>query len=255
MLDDTTQGGSPEGGFDINQVLSPSQGDQGAGSQVDPSTSTPGGQSSETKFRFGGKEWQSQKAAEEHFNKLSGRYGDVQGTLNKLKAALADGYDISELMKDPQMAEILPKLGIQVAAERAEERESREQQPQDYQGLAAQIRQDRAAFALEREEAKFSKKLGRDLTDKEHNATMSVIEKAPSLTYEEAFKVAHHDELLKQAAQKAGRAPVNPGRPKPPPSFAAGKPLNLNKPVHAMSKEEAREAMKADVREMMGRGG
>lgn len=257
--DGTGQGDlGSDGGFDINQILGTSQGDT-AGNQGDASGSAQGSnevQSAGQKFKFAGRDWDSQEAADKEFRKVWGKYSDQNGLLNKLKSALGKNpNDIAQLAKDPAWAEILSKVGIEAAAQEVEERQSREsaERPQDWEEYRSQFDVERHQFRLEREQWGFEKRLGRDLKPDEVSAVWGIIEKAPSLTFEQAYKLAHHDRLLKEAALKSqttgGRPKVN--RPAPTPSFAAGRKLDLTKPISQMSKEEAREAMRRDIPSLM----
>jgi len=243
-----------DGGFDINQVLGTSPAGETAGTQGDLSQAAQGSNEanqSGQKFKFGGRDWDSQEAADKEYRKILGKYGDQNGILNKLKSALKDPNDIAQLSRDPAWAEILAKLGIQNAAQEIDERQAREQaaSPKDWDSYRSEFDVERHQFRLEREQWRFEKQLGRDLKREELNAVWGVIESAPSLTFEQAYKLAHHDQLLKEAATKAQNPPRNArvNRPAPPPGLVAGKKLDLSKPSHLQTKDEAREAMRRDI--------
>lgn len=258
--DNANGGGSSDGGFDINQVLDGSQtNDTLGGQQVDGQDSAQGGQQAPggSAFKFASRSWENQQAAEKHFNKIYGQFADQQGLVNKLKQAFSrDPESIQALAQDPEWAEILEKMGIETATEQADKRvqESAAQGPQDFQQMQNQFALQSARFDLKMEKFDFETGLGRKLSKPEENAILDIIEKAPSLTYEQAYKLSNHDRLLKEAAMKAqGQSRTQVNRPKPPPGMIAGVKLDLKKPISQMSKEEAREAMRTDVREMLGR--
>ncbi len=252
--DGTGQGDTgSDGGFDINQVLGTSPSDT-AGTMGDGQDAAQGQevQSTGAKFKFGGREWENQQAAEKEFGKVWGKYSDQNGILNKIKSALKNPEDIKQLSRDPLWAEILGKLGVQTATREIDERREREsaEAPQDFQSLRDEVAVERATMRLEREKWGFERRLGRDVSQDEENAILAIIESSPSLTYEQAYKLAFHDKLLKEAATKAqGNGRPGGPRPPPPPSFIPGRKLNLKKPVGEMNREEAREDLRDFIRE------
>lgn len=254
-MNDTPQGGSaPDGGLDlagllgtsgqpettngsIGDVIAPAQGQQ----------TQPGG----TAFKFANRTWDSQQKAEEHFNKIYGKYTEHQGLLNKLKEALKDPEDIAELAKDPAWADILAKLGIEAATESVDARlqDEASTRPQTFAEVEQRIATREAMFDLRMERWEFEQTLGRKLAKDEQNAILDILGGSPSLTYEQAYNLAFHDKILKDVREKAMQtARPKTGRPAPPPSLVSGQKLDLKKPVAQMSKEEAREAMREDIR-------
>ncbi len=256
MPNDPTGGGASDGGLDINTVLGISPSGDASGTGIDTSESAQeGGQTQGQTFKFANREYPNQAEAEKTFNKLYGRFSETQGLQKKLTELFKRDPDaLRELARDPAWAEILGKMGIDAAAREVEERRNQETQegPQDWNQLRDEISVERAQYGLEREQFKFEKKLGRDLSGDELKAVLGTIETSPSLSFEQAFKLSFHDKLLKDAAMKAGRPSQSAGnvnRPPPPKALGiSGEKLNLSKPSHQMSKEEAREAFRADVR-------
>lgn len=206
-------------------------------------------------FKFGGRSYKTQADAEKAHNTLYGKYAEQQGILNQLKAALKDPAKAAALANDPQWAPIMAKLGIQQASEEIDREEQEDKLAgRDYSKLPPELQTfiydqqvEAAGYKLDREEWAFERKLGRAVTDEEHNAVMRIIARAQDLTYEEAWKLANHDKLLKEAAQKANAKGANgnqPNRPAPRPGFVPGVKLDLKKSITDMSKAEFREHLK-----------
>lgn len=239
-----------DGGLDLSAIFSPStSGDTdttGGTGAKGGLNQAPGGQSDG--YKFGGRSYKTQQEAEQAHNKLYGKYSEQQSMLNQLKGALKNPKLFAELSKDPAYAQILAKLGIQQAEEEMDaeaEEDEREAGEVSVQSLAQQIKMDRAQFSLEREESKFERKLGRDLKSDERDAILAMIGRAPELTYEEAYKLAFHEKLLKEAQARAGangRGTVN--RPPPTPLNIPGVKLDTKKAVGEMSKAEFREHLR-----------
>jgi len=208
------------------------------------------GQAKSDVFKFGGRAYKTQQDAEKAHNNLYGKFSDQQNTLNKFKAALRNPEMLKTLSGDPEMVQVLAKLGIQEAQESRREREAQLQQENAEftpEKLHEAILMDRAAIQLEREEMRFERKMGRNVTDEEHNTVYEVIQRAPSLTYAEAWKLAFHDKMLQDAAQKQA-AKVKQDRPAPTPMsrMIPGVKLDLKKDISQMSRAEAREALRMD---------
>lgn len=255
MPNDPTGGGTSDGGLDINSVLgiSSPEGD-GSGTGDDASQTAQGGSQTQGQtFKFANREYPNQAEAEKQFNKVYGRFSETQGLHKKLTELFKrDPDSLKQLARDPEWAEILGKMGIDAAAREVDERRTQEAQegPQDWNELRDQISVERAQYGLEREQWKFEKRLGRDITDDEQKQILGIIENSPSLSFEQAYKLAFHDKLLKEAAAKAGKStPQNINRPRPPAALGlVGEKLNLQKPLSKMTKEEARQAFREDVR-------
>lgn len=255
MPNDPNGGGASDGGADILSTLGLSpQGDTSGTGDGQPGSAQAGDQSQGQTFKFANREYPNQAEAEKTFNKLYGRFSDTQGLQRKLVEQFKrDPAALKQLAQDPAWAEILGKMGIDAAAREVDERRTQEAQegPQDWQEVREQISVERAQYGLEREQWKFERKLGRDLSKDEEKAILGIIETSPSLSFEQAYKLAFHDKLLKDAAAKAGRANPQSGvnRPKPPAALGIqGEKLNLQKPIHKMTREEQREAFRQDVR-------
>ena len=217
---------------------------------------------SQSAYTFAGKQWKGgQSEAEKWANKLYGELSQNKGTLKELKALFeSDPESLQAASQDPKWAAILGKLGLEVAREETEEQDAQEgeQGEQGYQSLRDEIRLERAHMALEREESQFERKLKRPLTDDEHNSVMRVLQRASSLSYEEAFNLAYHKRMMDEAAKRAGQQ-VRPGngRPKPPPMHVPGLKTEGNgkKPAD-MSHGEFREYLKdtQEFKDMLSRG-
>lgn len=214
-------------------------------------------------YTFAGRQFKGgQTEAEKWANKIYGEFSKHQGTLKELKAAFeADPESLQEAAKDPKWAAIIGKLGIEVAREEAAEEEAAAQKGrggEDYQSILNEVRLERAQMALDREEQQFERKLGRALSTDEHNAVMQIIQRASSLSYEEAFNLAFHKKMLDDAAKRAGQQtkPSN-GRPKPPPMHVPGIKTDSGKTsVANMSPGEWRQHLKEsqEMSDLMSRG-
>ena len=232
---------------------------QGAGGATGDQTGSGEGQSA---FKFGGKTYASQKEAEEAHNKLYGKYSESQATFNKLKEALKNPQLFQQLSKDPNLAPILAKMGIQAQEEELEEELEADEfgneqanLPPQLQKLAQQMKVDLAYNALDREKWSFERKLGRSMTPEESDSVMGIIAKADSLTVSEAWKLAFHDKLLKEAAEKAAaKNPQNGNRPRPLPPGIPGAKLDLKKNIADMSRDEWRESVRQspDFQKLLG---
>lgn len=205
-------------------------------------------------FSFGGRVYKTKEEAEKAHNSLYGKFSGQQSILNQLRSALKNPKRLQELAQDPEWSEILGKLGVREMRDQyQQEQQAASQRGPDYSKLPPELQgwmreqgQRFAAHDLEREEWGFEKKLGRSVTDEEHNSVMKIIGRIGDLTYEEAWKLAFHDRLLKEAGAKAQTAASSPKghRPLPVAGFIPGVKLNLKKPVQDMSKAEWREYVK-----------
>ena len=210
-------------------------------------------------YRFGGRTWKGgQREAEQAFNKLYGQFSEQKGLINALKGA--DAETLAILSRDPKFAQILSKLGIQAASQQfdAEQGEEREMSLED---VKREIAMERHQNRILREEWAFERKLGRAITEREQNAVYKMLEKAENLTYEEAYFLAHRQEILKRQAQAqtgagAPAAPSGSGRPKPPPRSMPGTPAPGKKSVADMSEAEWKDNLRQSgiVKELMSRG-
>lgn len=260
-MDNVPQGGTSDGGSDVLDTILGTSGDTDTtGTGGDQSQTAQGATTAQGPFRFANREYPNQAEAEKQFNKLYGKFSEGQGLNKSLVAKLkSDPNALRELAKDPEWADILGKLGIDFASREIDQRQARERAegPQDWEQYRSEFDVERHQFRLEREQWNFEKRLGRDLKPEELREVYGIIENSPSLTMEQAYKLAFHDRLLKEAATKGtnGRT-ATPGinRPKPPPALGiGGEKLDLTKPLHKMTKAEQDAAFRADVREGLKR--
>lgn len=253
-MPDDVESGSADAVSDIENILT---GTSAEAETTQEATSETGAQAEAktTEYKFGGRSYKTQAEAEKAHNALYGKYSEQQGLLNRLKQALSDPAKAAKLASDPAWADIMAKLGIEQAEqELAAQEVEAAAQGRDYSKLPNELQQfvydqqvQAESIKLDREEWSFERKLGRPLTNEEHNAVMEVISRAHTLTFEEAWKLAHHDKLLRDAAEKAkakGANGAQPNRPPPRPGFVPGVKLDLKKPVTDMSNAEFREHLR-----------
>lgn len=208
----------------------------------------------EEPYKFGGRTWKGgQKEAEAAFNKIYGGYSEQRGFINALKeAAKRDPESLAALARDPKMAGILSKLGIQAAEQRFQrDLEGEREETLSHDDVMREIGIERRQNAILREEWAFERKLGRPITPREQEAVYRMIERAENLTYEEAYFLAHREQLLKRQAQAAAASSTPQpgstqagGRPKPPPRNVPGSPAPGKKSVAEMSEQEWKENLK-----------
>jgi hypothetical protein len=113
-----------------------------------------------------------------------------------------------------------------------------------------------------REEWAFERKLGRPLSEREQQAVYQQIDRSENLTYEEAYFLAHREQLLRSRAQAGAQAegataPMQgSSRPKPPPRSMPGTPAPGKKSVKDMSEQEWKENLRQSgvIKELMSRG-
>lgn len=195
-------------------------------------------------FKFAGKEYADRQSAEKAHQKLYGTYSETKGILNTVKKALANPELMEKLSEDPAWAEIFAKLGIEQSVENAEreDQSSQRQGGQDQQTQEMhQWRVEREESKLEREAFRFERTLGREVKPTEHSKVLSIIARAPRLTYAEGWKLAMHDTLLQQrnqqGAQQPGQRPAS-NRPAPPPVRTPGTAAPSKKGVSSMNNSE-----------------
>lgn len=247
---------SPDAGLDIESIISGTSDEETTAAASEQATSGQG-----TEFTWGGRKYQNRQAAEQYHNKLYGEFSKQKEFMNRLKTlAGRDPAAFAALSKDPEWGPILSKLGIQEAEEQVaeDERETDAGGSQGFESLRDEIRVERASMSLEREESQFEKRLGRSLTTEEHNTVMRVISSSPSLSYEQAFKLAFHDKLLSEAQKKAEDAAAkrNPQqRPRPGPLNIPGVKIDTKKKPEDMSDAEWRQNLKEspEFRNLMSR--
>lgn len=213
-------------------------------------------------FKFAGKEYRDQQAAEKAHQKLYGNYSQNQGILNTVKKALANPELMETLSEDPQWAEIFAKLGIEQSLESVEKdsRSGIQQNGRDEQSQEVhQWRVEREESKLEREAFRFERQLKREVTPDEHSKVLAIITRAPKLTYAEAWKLAMHDTLLKQRNQAAPQGAQRPAtnRPAPPPVRTPGTSAPSKKGISSMNNSEWKNnlANDPDLKEILSRRG
>lgn len=244
------QMGQPDDSMDIASMLDGTSGstDTTGGSGAQSQDQGQLGQEMSDVFKFGGRAYKTQQEAEKAHNQLYGKFSESQSVLKQLKAALKDPAKLAQFQRDPAMAPILAKLGIQQAEEELEAEEAGAQDGQEMtpESFMQQLSIDRAGLSLEREEWAFERKLGRPITDDEHDAVMRIIGRAGTLTYAEAWKLAFHDKMLRAAQERQKQEREKLTRPKPGPGahFIPGIKMDLKKPLNQMSPAEAREHLR-----------
>lgn len=216
-------------------------------------------------YKFGGRTWKGgQKEAETAWNKVYGAYSEQKGLVNALKeVAQRDPELASRLAQDPRVAQILAKFGINSAKSEMDGLMDRRQDGQpSYEDIQKEIKLERHQNRILREEWGFERKLGRPITEREQQAVYKQLERSEDLTYEEAYFLAHRQQILRAQAQQraAGTVPPGPaqegGRPKPPPRSMPGTPAPGKKSVSDMSEAEWKDNLRQSgiVKELMSRG-
>lgn len=253
MPDDAGNSGL-DSSLDISSILSPStSGTPETTGGAGGGNGDQAGSGESAAFKFGGRSYQSQKAAEDAHNKLYGQYSEKQAILNQIKSALKNPEAFARFSKDPNFAPILAKLGIQGATEEleqeVEEDEFGKEQanlPPALQKLAQEIKYERAVSQLEREKWAFERKLGREMTPEENDGVFGIINKADTLSMAEAWKLYNHDKVQKELAELKASSKNRPAgnRPPPLPPGIPGQKLDLKKSISAMNTEEWRENLR-----------
>lgn len=256
-------GGTPDAGdsMDLDSILgtSPEMGEtsQGLDGQL------PGqgaGQQASQPYQFAGRSWKGgQREAEAAWNKIYGGFSERQGLVNALKNA--DPETLAILAQDPKVAQILAKFGIQAAGEEFADDPRQAGGDMSQEDIRHEIGVERRQNQILREEWGFERKLGRPLTERETQAVYKQLERSENLTYEEAYFLAHREQLLKrqaqgQAAAQGAAAPGMSGRPKPPPRSMPGTPAPGKKSVADMSEQEWKENLRQSgvMKELLSRG-
>lgn len=257
-------GGSNPGGDSFANDLGMGQTDPGA-SGTSPEISNPllgesdAAQAAQPQYKFAGREYPNQQAAEKAYQKLYGSYSESKGILNTVKEALKNPELLEALSEDPKWAGILAKLGIEAATGQADQQQpQRGQQGQnqyDQQMHQWAVQQD--AHRIEMEEFRFERELGRALNPDERRATLDIIRRAESLSFKEAYQLANHERLLAEAGKRATAPRPASTRPAPPPSRVPGTKVNTQKPPNKMNEAEWKQSVMNDpeFRELMSRQG
>jgi hypothetical protein len=241
LSDPGASGTSPE-------VSNPLLGESGTGSAAQP------------QYKFAGKEYPNQQAAEAAYKKLYGSYSETKGIVNTVKEALNNPELLEALSEDPKWASIFAKLGIDTAidqAERSDPSERAQEGSQQYQEQMRQWQIERDVDRIEREEYRFERELGRPLNPQERRATLDIIRRAESLTFKEAYQLANHERLVAESRKAAITPRQVSNRPAPPPSRLPGQKVSTQKPVNKMTESEwkANLASDPDIRELLSRQG
>lgn len=260
-----TNGMAPEG--NATPVESPLLNDSGAASGdsleqalglQDSGAYQAGGQA-QGQFKFAGRNYANQAAAEKWVNELRGKHSESQGLMNTVKKALNDPELLEALQQDPKWAPILEKLGIEAEAQDVRRQDARQQQstPEE-QHREWQVERD--IDRLEREEYRFERQLGRPLTAEERRNTLLMIKQADTLSWEQAYWLGNRESVMAQARQPAvpptGRPAGN--RPAPPPVRGSqGGPMTTKKGVHQMKDAEWKENLRNsdEMKEILSRRG
>lgn len=214
------------------------------------------GQAAQPQYKFAGKEYPSQAAAEAAYKKLYGNFSESRGILNTVKEALKDPELLEALAEDPKWASILAKLGIDAAQHQAQQQAPQRENPQEYAEQMRQWQVERDVDRIEREEYRFERELGRALSPEERRATLDIIRRAESLTFKEAYQLSQHERLLAEAGKRNATAPRQvSNRPAPPPSRLPGSKVSTQKRVQDLSPAEWKENVMndPDFRELLSR--
>lgn len=212
-------------------------------------------------YKFAGRTWKGgQREAETAWNKMYGKYSESQGLVNQLRQIVQTDPELAaQLAQDQRFSGILAKLGVEAAEKefRGDGRNGGQVSQDDY---SRELGIERHQNRILREEWGFERKLGRPITEREQQAVYKQLERSENLTYEEAYFLAHREQLLKRQAQAAAGAgqglPPTSGRPKPPPRSMPGTPAPGAKSVRDMSEQEWKENLRQSgvVKELMSRG-
>jgi hypothetical protein len=259
-------GGSPDAGdgMDLDQLLGGTSGDTETTSGLQGGLPGQGADLSgqNAAFKFAGRSWKGgQREAEGAFNKVYGKYSESQGLINQLKQiAQTDPELAQQLMQNPQLAGILAKLGVE-GAEQSIRGGNQRQESLSAEDYSRELKIERDQNRILREEWSFERKLGRPITEREQQAVYKQIERSENLTYEEAYFLAHREQILKRQAQAAAGQgqglPMQGGsRPKPPPRSMPGTPAPGKKSVSDMSEAEWKDNLRQSgiVKDLMSRG-
>jgi hypothetical protein len=246
--------GTTPAGAETNPLLA----DGASGQAEDPAQSQ--------SFKFAGKEYADRASAEKAWQKMYGKYSESQGIVNTIKKVALNNPELLEsLSQDPAWAEILGKLGIERTLEEAQNDSRISQQDRsrggevDQQKMLHEIRVQADVNNLNMEEWRLERRLGRELSLDEKRAVYSLIKQHDTLSMEQAYKLANHERLLKEARTTMQNQPQRPqqNRPAPPPTRMPGSQVETRKPINKMSPGEWKENLRSspEFRELLSRGG
>lgn len=205
-----------------------------------------GGNAQGQAFKFAGRDYANQSAAEKAVKQLYGQFSDTKGLVNTIKKAMNDPELLEALKDDPKWAPILEKLGIDAATEDVRRQDRQTGQPQNQEQIYREWQIERDVDRIEREEYRFERQLGRPISPEERRNTLQMIKQADTLTYEQAYFLGNREQVMAQARQPAvqGGKPAG-NRPAPPPVRGSqGGPLNTKKGVHQMKDPEWKENLR-----------
>jgi hypothetical protein len=264
---------SPDGmgGMDLDSILSGTSpdGDTTGDLQGGLPGQGAGNPGADQSYRFAGRTWKGgQREAEGAWNKLYGQYSEQKGLVNQLREVATRNPELAAQLaaSDPKMASILAKFGIEAAEQDMNGLDPRQgrQEQMSMEDIRREIGLERHQNRILREEWGFEKKLGRALTPKEQQAVYAQIERAENLTFEEAYFLAHRQQIL-QAQARANAGGGTPqlgqaqggGRPKPPPRSMPGTPAPGKKSLGEMSEAEWKANLKESgiVKELLSKRG
>jgi hypothetical protein len=258
------------GGMDLDSILSGTSpdGDTTGDLQGNPLGQGAGNQGADQSYRFAGRTWKGgQREAEGAWNKMYGQFSEQRGLVNQLREVAQKNPELASQLaaSDPKMASILAKFGIEAAEQEMDGMDPRQrgEDQMSMEDVRREISLERHQNRILREEWGFERKLGRPITPKEQQAVYAQIERAENLTYEEAYFLAHRQQILKQQAQAnaAGTPQLGQtqfgGRPKPPPRSMPGTPSPGKKSLGEMSEAEWKQNLKDSgvIKEMMSKRG
>ncbi len=223
-------------------------------------TEQAGGQAQGQAFKFAGREYPNQSAAEKAVSKMYGQFADTKGIVNTIKKALNDPELLEALQDDPRWAPILEKLGIEQATEDLRRQDRQTGQPPSQEQMYREWQIERDVDRIEREEYRFEKTLGRPISPEERRNTLQMIKQADTLTYEQAYFLGNRDRVMAQARQPAQPTNGKPqgNRPAPPPVRGSqGGPVNGKKGVHTLTANEWKENLRNsdEFKEILSRRG
>ena len=206
-------------------------------------------------FKVAGREWKSQQEFEGSYKQLLGGYSKSQQKAKILESIMARPEFAQAIKDDPELAEAAAKAGLQMIEDEREKREEEDdeggerslQEIVQQQGLQIATMQYREEFRRDREE--LENELKRPLSQAEKSAIVKLMGDVPSLSPRQAYRLAHFDDLRKEAFEK-GKSEARPygGRPAAPPGMLPGQALNLKKPVTQMNRMEHREDLRQALR-------
>lgn len=217
-------------------------------------------------YKFAGRTWKGgQREAEGAWNKMYGKYSESQGIVNQLKQIAQNDPELAaQLAQDPRLAGIFAKLGVEAAEKefRGDPRQGNSRNSVSGEDFQRELGIERHQNRILREEWAFERRLGRPMTEREQQAVYKQIDRSENLTYEEAYFLAHREQIMKRNAAQAnvgggpGGNPQTGGRPKPPPRSMPGTPAPGRKSVSDMSEQEWKQNLRESgiVKELMSRG-